>query len=308
MKRWILSLALLTLGFTASAQNDLIDRGELAPEIAAASGEKMEWLPSFNGVIVEGLFRIRFERVPMDQAPKIVFNTKGVYDSRFTAEVNKNKMLVISERIGTRERSETEVTVYYNNLKEIRISGANATFGEPIDFPQARCWFSNGAVVSAALDVKDLQMDVTGKSVVVLTGKVRYWDLNVSTAQVDAAAVEVMSVRVNSTSKADVTITAPERLEASVGTKGRITCIGEPELLHTSNSLIGGGDHLQIAHSPCRDSCRRSLPIYTTDTGTIFRPFLFCFLPDVRGFSLSTPCPASPNVLCGSPAGRLSTS
>ena len=107
MKRWILSLALLTLGFTASAQNDLIDRGELAPEIAAASGEKMEWLPSFNGVIVEGLFRIRFERVPMDQAPKIVFNTKGVYDSRFTAEVNKNKMLVISERIGTRERSET---------------------------------------------------------------------------------------------------------------------------------------------------------------------------------------------------------
>ena len=78
-------------------------------------------------------------------------------------------------------------------------------------------------------------MDVTGKSVVVLTGKVRYWDLNVSTAQVDAAAVEVMSVRVNSTSKA-----APERLEASVGTKGRITCIGEPELLHTSNSLIGG--------------------------------------------------------------------
>ena len=149
-------------------------------------------------------------------------------------------MLVISERIGTRERSETEVTVYYNNLKEIRISGANATFGEPIDFPQARCWFSNGAVVSAALDVKDLQMDVTGKSVVVLTGKVRYWDLNVSTAQVDAAAVEVMSVRVNSTSKADVTITAPERLEASVGTKGRITCIGEPELLHTSNSLIRG--------------------------------------------------------------------
>lgn len=240
MKRWILSLALLTLGFTASAQNDLIDRGELAPEIAAASGEKMEWLPSFNGVIVKGLFRIRFERVPMDQAPKIVFNTKGVYDSRFTAEVNKNKMLVISERIGARERSETEVTVYYNNLEEIRISGANATFGEPIDFPQARCWFSNGAVVSAALDVKDLQMDVTGKSVVVLTGKVRYWDLNVSTAQVDAAAVEVMSVRVNSTSKADVTITAPERLEASVGTKGRITCIGEPELLHTSNSLIGG--------------------------------------------------------------------
>mgnify|MGYP000441199769 CR=1 FL=1 len=172
----------------------------------------MEWLPSFNGVIVEGLFRIRFERVPMDQAPKIVFNTKGVYDSRFTAEVNKNKMLVISERIGTRERSETEVTVYYNNLKEIRISGANATFGEPIDFPQARCWFSNGAVVSAALDVKIFRWMLRARASCP-DGQGPLLDLNVSTAQVDAAAVEVMSVRVNSTSKADVTITAPERLE-----------------------------------------------------------------------------------------------
>lgn len=104
----------------------------------------MEWLPSFNGVIVEGLFRIRFERVPMDQAPKIVFNTKGVYDSRFTAEVNKNKMLVISERIGTRERSETEVTVYYNNLKEIRISGANATFESRSTFRRPGAGFPTG--------------------------------------------------------------------------------------------------------------------------------------------------------------------
>ena len=136
MKRWILSLALLTLGFTASAQNDLIDRGELAPEIAAASGEKMEWLPSFNGVIVEGLFRIRFERVPMDQAPKIVFNTKGVYDSRFTAEVNKNKMLVISERIGARERSETEVTVFRGRMPR---SGNRSTFRRPgAGFPTGR--------------------------------------------------------------------------------------------------------------------------------------------------------------------------
>ena len=304
MKRWILSLALLTLGFTASAQNDLIDRGELAPEIAAASGEKMEWLPSFNGVIVEGLFRIRFERVPMDQAPKIVFNTKGVYDSRFTAEVNKNKMLVISERIGARERSETEVTVYYNNLEEIRISGANATFGEPIDFPQARCWFSNGAVVSAALDVKDLQMDVTGKSVVVLTllgsecfhgpgGRCR------CRSDVRACQFHLQGRRDHHRSG------APRGVGRYEG----------PDHLHRRARVAAhfklpdrGRDHLQIAHLPCRDSCRRSLPIYTTDTGTIFRPFLFCSLPDVRGFSLSTPCPASPNVLCGSPAGRLSTS
>ena len=57
------------------------------------------------------------------------------------------------------------MTVYYNNLEEIRIrgrmprSGNRSTSAGPV-------LVSNGAVVSAALDVKDLQMDVTGKSVV----------------------------------------------------------------------------------------------------------------------------------------------
>ena len=116
----------------------------------------MEWLPSFNGVIVEGLFRIRFERVHMDQAPKIVFNTKGVYDSRFTAEVNKNKMLVISERIGTRERSETEVTVYYNNLEEIRISGAQRLY---LDFRRWCHWRSRRLRSSDFLARRSLHPD-----------------------------------------------------------------------------------------------------------------------------------------------------
>lgn len=72
------------------------------------------------------------------------FNTKGVYDSRFTAEVNKNKMLVISERIGARERSETEVTVYYNNLEEIRISGRMPRSGNRSTFRRPGAGFPTG--------------------------------------------------------------------------------------------------------------------------------------------------------------------
>lgn len=240
MKKWMFGLAMLMFGFTASAQNDLINKGELAPAIAAASGEKTEWLPSFNGVIVDGLFKIKFIKVPVDQAPKITFNTKGVYDSHFKAEVNKNKILVVSERIGSREKSETEVTICYNTLEDIRIMGADATFEGPIDYPQAKCWFSGGAIVRASLDVKDLQMEITGKSIVILTGKVRYWNLGVSTGQLDATAVEVMSLKINATNKAEASISAPERLEASMSTKGHIICLGQPEILHTSNALIGG--------------------------------------------------------------------
>ena len=241
MKKWVLSLAMLTFAFSVSAQNnDVINKSESAPEVAAASGEKMEWLPSFTGVSVDGLFKINFVKVPTDQAPKIVFNTKGIYDTQFKAEVNKDKILVISERIGYRTKSETEVTIYYNTLEKIYVAGADASFKSPIDYPMAECRFSDGATVRAELDVKDLQMEITGKSTVVLTGTTRYWNLNVSTSQLDASQVGCMSLRLNASNKADVTIKAPERLEASVSTKGMIHCIGRPELLHTSNSLIGG--------------------------------------------------------------------
>ena len=47
MKRWILSLALLTLGFTASAQNDLIDRGSWLPKSQRRAARKWSgFLPS----------------------------------------------------------------------------------------------------------------------------------------------------------------------------------------------------------------------------------------------------------------------
>ena len=76
-------------------------------------------------------------------------------------------MLVISERIGARERSETEVTVYYNNLEEIRISGRMPRSGNRSTFRRPGAGFPTGRSSARALDVKDLQMDVTGKSVVV---------------------------------------------------------------------------------------------------------------------------------------------
>lgn len=240
VKGWILSLAMLMVAFPALAQSDVINKSELAPQVAAASGEKMEWLPSFTGVSVDGLFKITFIQVPTDQAPRIVFNTRGIYDTRFKAEVNEEKMLSITERIGSRTKSDTEVTIYYNTLETIRIAGADASFESPIDCPMAECRISDGATVRAEFDTKDLQMEITGKSVVVLTGSARYWDLSISTGQLDASQVECMALDMTASNRAEVTIQAPERLKASVSTRATIRCKGQPELLHTSNSLIGG--------------------------------------------------------------------
>lgn len=245
MKKWMICLAMLTGVASAAAQNETTDASartasQLAPEIAAASGERMEWLPSFGGVSVEGLFRVRFVKVAADQAPRIVFDTKGVYDSGFKARVDKNRTLVVSERIGNRERSATEVTVYYHTLDEIRVRGAEVSFDEPVEGSIVRCGVADGGLLRASFAVKDLSLELTGRSVAVLSGAIRYGDFSVSTGRLDASGAEVMSLRIRVTNKGEATVAAPERLEASFATKGRLVCVGRPELLHLSNALIGG--------------------------------------------------------------------
>ncbi|MDE5707454.1 MAG: DUF2807 domain-containing protein [Alistipes sp.] len=245
MKRWMIALVLLAGVVPAAAQDDATavsgrEISQLAPEIVAASGERMEWLSSFGGVSFEGLFRVRMVKVPADQAPRIVYDTRGVYDSGFKYKIDKNKTLVVSERIGNREKSATEVTVYYHTLDEIRIRGAEVSFDEPIEGSVVRCSVAGGALLRAAFDAKDLALELTGRSVAVLSGAVRYGDFAVSTGRVDASLAQIMSLRIAVSGKAEATIAAPERLEASFATKGRLVCVGRPELLHLSNALIGG--------------------------------------------------------------------
>ena len=64
------------------------------------------------------------------------------------------------------------------------------------------------------MDVKDLKMELTGKSTATLTGEVRYLSLFVSTGRVEAAELEVMSAEVNVTSSgADVSLWVTDRFQ-----------------------------------------------------------------------------------------------
>lgn len=57
--------------------------------VAAASdtsgGERSEWLPSFTAVEVAAPVDIRFVQVPDTEAPRIIYDTKGSYTTRFRA-------------------------------------------------------------------------------------------------------------------------------------------------------------------------------------------------------------------------------
>ena len=99
--------------------------------VAAASdtsgGERSEWLPSFTAVEVAAPVDIRFVQVPDTEAPRIIYDTKGSYTTRFRAEV-RDRVLRITERRDARRPERTTVTVCYNTLERISVSDAAATF------------------------------------------------------------------------------------------------------------------------------------------------------------------------------------
>lgn len=250
MKKWIFAMTCLLGCLALRAQEPAsssgepdgqqISRDKLSPEVAAASGERSEWLPSFKGVHVAGPVKIRFVPAPADQGPRIVYDTKGIFNSRFKAAVNKDKILVISERYDAKRQSVTEVTLYYNSLETARFDGADATVEQPLQATMFDLYVSGGAVVTAAFDVQDLYLELTGKSTLTLTGRARYLSVNASTGQLDASALEVMAATVAASHKADVLLDVDERIEAKASTGARIRYRGNPAVLRGTTSVFGG--------------------------------------------------------------------
>lgn len=229
MKKLILSALSLMLSAAAAAQ----------PAEKADSAAKSEWLPSFTSVVVAAPLDIVFVHVPDTEAPRIEYDTKGSYTTKFKAEV-KDKTLRITERADARRPERTSVRVCYNDVSSFSITDAAATFEGTLTATLMDLTVGGRATVAAALDVQDLKMELTGHSKAVLTGKVRYLSLLVSTGEVDAAALETMSAQVNATSGGAVTLTVTDRLEATTSTKGTINYKGQPAIVRGGSRFLGG--------------------------------------------------------------------
>lgn len=83
MKKMILTAVMLAAAALCRAQQP------------AETGERREWLTSFTAVEVSAPLDVKFVQVPDTEAPKIVYDTKGSYTTKFRAEV-KDKVLRIT--------------------------------------------------------------------------------------------------------------------------------------------------------------------------------------------------------------------
>lgn len=230
MKKMLLSAVMLAFAAFGYAQEGTE---------AAAATERNEWLPTFEAVAVDADLDIKFVLVPDTQAPKIVYDTKGSYTSKFRAEV-RDKVLRISEKADSRRPGRTQVTLYYNTLHSVALSGATAVFEGTLDATLLDLTVGRKASLTARLDIQDLKMELTGNSSATLSGKVRYLSLYASTGKVAASELEVMSAEVNAQSKADVSLWITDRFVGKTTTNARITYKGNPAVVRGGAKFMGG--------------------------------------------------------------------
>ena len=213
--------------------------GVMQAQTTATDGPQREWLTSFTAVEVAAPIDVLFIRVPDDQAPKIIYDTKGAYTTRFRFEV-RDRVLTIAERPDARRAERTEVSVYYNSLERIAIADARATFDSTLVATVLDLTVGGMAEVKAPMAVKDLKLDITGKSRVTLTGSARYLTLFISSGVLEAAALEVMSAVSNVTSSGTASLWVTDRFEGKTSTGGKITYKGSPTIIRGSMKFMGG--------------------------------------------------------------------
>ena len=212
--------------------------GQTVVQTDTIAGQRL-W-PDFHAVEVEGAMKVRFETADAEHPVGISY-----YANDFKAGKVENGVLKLRMQ-RSKEADSLQVTVRYNTLSAVKVSGAAVHFAGLLKTNLLDVKVSGGARFETTLDAADLQLEVTGRSKVTLRGKVRYMDAVVSTAVVDASQLQAMAVTVDASNKAEVTVQATERVVMKSTTGAVIRYAGNPsiERSHTSSMLSGTFERL----------------------------------------------------------------
>ena len=150
-------------------------------------------------------------------------------------------MLTISERNDSKDSDAViEVTVWYNTLEDISVSGSTAIFEDTVSSQLFDLKVRSGATVSIAVDALDALVECTGKSRLEISGQSRYFKLAISTAKMNGFGLKTVAANIDASHEAEVRLSVSERLEAITSTSAKLYYKGEPAILRKKNSLFGG--------------------------------------------------------------------
>ena len=220
MKKTMFLLCALLCGSAAYAQNNTV-AGSAATQ-------------HYTALSVSGPIRAQLIRVAAGEAESVVFDSpESGARVKSTCE-NGQLTLRAPKSVDT-----VGLRIYYRELDMLDINGADVRLANAVTEPMFDLTVSGGVTFEAEFDVRDLKVEVTGKSLLKLTGRARYFDLTVSTAEVKARGLEVMAATVEASHNAEVRLHVTERLVANAALS-MIRYEGTPEIVRGETSLLGG--------------------------------------------------------------------
>lgn len=236
MKKYLIAILLMLSTMALSAQGM-----ENSTEPVVENRPIKEFLSSFSAIDVDAPIKLSLIKIAADEAPYIIYDTKGVYTSKFEAVVDrKSNTLKISERNDPKRESVTEVKVYFSELTDISVSKANTVVEGTLTSQLLDIYISNDAVFVADIDVLDVMLYASGKSRIVITGNSHYQTADIATAVYDASKLSTIATVVESSHNATVKVDAVERLEARTSTGGKVIYYSHPVILRSEVTLFGG--------------------------------------------------------------------
>ena len=162
------------------------------------------------------------------------------------AEINrlnwgvKDGLLTVRLKPGMNSKGSADVTLYYDSLSSVKVSGANVSVAGVLSAVMLDIDLSAGATFGAELATKDTYMKVAGNSVANVTGTTKYFTLVAGArSKVDCRALTAEDVRVEAGSAAEVYVNVTERLQMTADTGAAIVYKGSPEILRSSSKMLG---------------------------------------------------------------------
>ena len=209
-------------------------------DTSSASQPMKQGLTRFTAIDVDAPIKLILTKIDEYDVPYIIYDTKEVYTSKFSFDVDRNGVLKIRERSDSKRESITEVEVFYNTLDTIIISKADVTAEGVIATTLLDIEISSDAHFTAEIDTLDLKISLTGQSVVELNGSALYQTADISTGLYSAINLKTMSATVFASHNAHIMVDASQRLEAKTATGGVISYKSKPEIYREDVSLFGG--------------------------------------------------------------------
>lgn len=225
-KRLILSLAALLTLCGAMAQTQQVGSDKLL---------------NFRKVSLSGKMKVTLRPVEGQDKTSVMADLTTAEAERFEYKVADGTLTV---KIKSPKKGEPETTpaveICYAELAALDISSSEVVLDGAWSGGAVDLSVSNAGRLTGNIELKDIDISMSEKSLVTLEGRAKYVNASVSTtSRLDMRKTENVDFTVRAATNAEVYLLAGERIVARAATNASVMYKGRPDILRDKNSMGG---------------------------------------------------------------------